>query len=267
MKYFDKGNNKLIFTGFDSVPKSWELHWKKIDIEEAISSEKNNRFILDLLKKYMPDKKGCIIEGGCGIASKVYSMELCGYNVIGIDFSYSTLNRVKRKFQNLKLLAADLNYLPIASSSIKVFWSLGLIEHFYQGYSELISEIYRVLEPGGFLFLSFVAMNPLRSLKARLGVYGDLHNYDGANFYQYALDKRTVKAHFLDSGFSVLEEGNLGGIKGLKEEVRYFRRSLQKLYDYKPSSIITKLFKYGLDKLWAPMFGHMHFFVLKKSNN
>jgi len=54
---------------------------------------------------------------------------------------------------------SDVRKLNFPDHYFDGYWSLGVIEHFYKGYDEIIHKIYRVLHPGGFLFLTVPEMS------------------------------------------------------------------------------------------------------------
>lgn len=66
MKYYDKANRRLVYIEESATPNFWDRHWNAENFKECIERAKNNRFVLKTLEKYIPDKKGNILEGGCG---------------------------------------------------------------------------------------------------------------------------------------------------------------------------------------------------------
>ena len=44
------------------------------------------------------------------------------------------------------------------------------IEHFIDGYDAILSEMYRVIKEGGYLFLTVPSMSIIRKVKAALGM-------------------------------------------------------------------------------------------------
>ena len=55
-----------------------------------------------------------------------------------------------------------------AQESVDAYWSLGVIEHFFNGYKEIAEEANRILKNKGFIFLTFPSMNILRKQKQNL---------------------------------------------------------------------------------------------------
>ena len=114
----------------------------------------------------------------------------------------------------------DVRSLPFADNSFDGYWSLGVIEHFPEGYDKIASEMLRVLKPGAFLFLTFPSFNGLRKARAASGKYleytGKLKN--NSNFYQFAFDPKIIIKNFSSIGFSFIEHRGLASLGGLAEE-------------------------------------------------
>lgn len=261
-KYYDRLNRRLVFVGRHSDSAYWDTRWQTEDFEKLVK-ETEDKLIVKMAKKYLLPGAN-VFEGGCGRGDKAYSLFREGYNVYGVDYAKETVKEVNQYAPELKITVGDVAELKFDDNFFDGYWSLGVIEHFYNGYESALREMFRTLKPGGYLFISFPAMSPFRNLKARLGLYENLNgNYEN-KFFQYAFNKNAVKAQFARAGFQILEERSLSGLKGFKDEVGIFKNSFQKLYDYKASTFIARIFKHGLDKLLSPFFGHMYFMALKK---
>ncbi len=261
---YDKGKSRLVYIGKAATPDFWNSHWDAESFKEAVEKGKDNRFVLKTLDKYIPDKKGRILEGGCGRGQVVYCMHIHGYKAIGIDFAEKTIERVKETFPELDVRVGDVRNLPFPDDYFTGYWSLGVIEHFWEGYYDILKEMRRVLISGGYVFLTFPYMSPLRRLKTKLGLYKEFKGEGEDNFYQFALDSAAVIKDFEQLGFKLLEKKPTSGLKGFKDEVSIFKPILQKLYDYQGKSLWIKGFRYILDKMLAILgAGHMMFLVFK----
>lgn len=265
--YYDKENGRLVYIGGSATPDFWDSHWIQENFRKGIERGKNNRFILKTLNMYIPDKKGKILEGGCGMGQVVYCMHVHGYESIGIDFAKETIERVKEAIPELDVMVGDVRDLPFPDDYFSGYWSLGVIEHFYEGYQDILKETQRILINGGYLFLSFPYMSPLRRLKAKLWLYNDFKGEGRENFYQFALDPDIVIKDFEAIGFKLLDKKPTSGLKGFKDEISMFRPILQKLYDYQGKSLWVRGFKFVLSKVMATFAGHMIFLVFKNTQS
>ena len=100
----------------------------------------------------------------------------------------------------------DVRSLELESDSIDGYWSIGVIEHFYEGYSDISREMHRGLRSGGYVFLSFPSMNPLRKIKGKLGLYQDFNENKINDFYQFCLDPDDVIKNFQSLGMIKVKE-------------------------------------------------------------
>lgn len=262
--YYDKENKRLVqIEERAAVPDFWDRHWEAEKFKGIIEGGENNKFVLKTLNKYIPDKKGKILEGGCGMGRVVYCMQAHGYESVGVDFAEKTIERVKETFPELDVRVRDVRDLQFPDNYFTGYWSIGVIEHFWNGYHDILKEMRRVLIPGGYLFLTFPYMSPLRKLKAKLGLYEEFKGEGKENFYQFALDPETVINDFEAIGFKLLDKKPIGGLKGFKDTINMFKPLLQKLYDYQGKSLWIRGLIFVLDKAFAIFAGNQIFFVLK----
>jgi len=265
--FYDNTENRLIFIEKKATPERWDNHWLLDDTNarKAIDKGKGDNFVTRITLKFLVPDAGGILEGGCGNGKHVSALAKKGFRVIGIDSAPSTVSVLNKNAPELDIRLGDLRNLPLKDTSMAGYWSLGVIEHYYHGYTDIAKEMVRVLKPGGYLFLTFPYMSPIRRLKAILGLYPIYHGHDEPeDFFQYALDHNKVLNQFSMMGFSICLFQPQAGLKGLKDEVRFLRVPLQKLYDYRGENIFIRGFRYFLDQVFSPLTGHSCLNVLKK---
>ena len=214
----------------------------------------------------MPDKEGLILEGGCGPGHVVYAMHVHGYRCMGIDIAKRTIGRIKETFPELDVSVGDVRSLPFPDSYFRGYWSGGVIEHFWEGYDDVLKEMYRVLVKGGYLFISFPSMSFLRRQKVKLARYEEVNTdiIERENFYQFAFDREKVISDFQAAGFELLDSSPQSGLKGLKDEISLLRPLLQRYYDYTGRNLLISGSKLLLDKILASFAGHTVFLVFQK---
>jgi len=122
----------------------------------------------------------------------------------------------------------------------------------------------RTLREGGFLFITFPFMSPLRRLKVKMGMY-PCHTVNDAkskceNFYQFALSAKKVQHDLKRFGYCLVERRSLEGIKGLKDEVKIVNPWLQEVYDGKRGRIYRPL----LDAFLLLFAGYIVLLVMQK---
>ena len=263
--YYDKEARRLVYIGESATPDFWDRHWDTESFRKSIERGKDDRFILKTLRKYIPDKNGRILEGGCGRGQVVYCMQTHGHKAIGVDFAEKTIERTKQVFPELDVRVGDVRDLHFPDDYFVGYWSIGVIEHFWDGYYDILKEIRRVLISGGYAFLTFPYMSPLRRSKARLGLYQEFGRQEKESFYQFALNPSTVIKDFEASEFKLVERTPYSGIKGFKDEVSMFKPWLQRLFDYQGRSLWVRGFSFVLDKLLAIFAGHVILLVLRNT--
>lgn len=262
MIVYDAKNQRLAIFQKKATPDFWDEHWQQDDLKKAVSSKQIYHFLKSVTAKYLkPGTK--ILEGGCGIGQVVFNLQSWGYKAYGVDFAEQTIQTVKNLVPNLKLTVQDVRKLDFPDHFFDGYWSLGVIEHFYEGYDEITNEMARVLKPGGYLFLTFPVMSPLRKLKARLHLYPKLDvTMNTQHFYEFMLNPDSVKKNLKRLGFTLMKSHPYDALKGLKDEVTFLQPVLQRIYNGK--GIFTRGTRFLFTVIFARITGHMMLFVLKK---
>lgn len=267
MKVYLKNKNSIAEFKEKADGDFWDRHWRVDDLKDYITSCRNNDFIIQPLRKYLPDEQGLILEGGCGRAQNVYCMKYNGYNAVGVDFAGETVNAVNRILPELDVRLCDVRNLPFKDGEIAGYWSLGVIEHFWHGYTGILDEMARVIRrEKGYLFLTFPHMSPLRRIKALLNLYpSNYTDTDIESFYQYCLDHIQVLNDLGERGFILREKIPFDGIKGFKDEVCLLRTYFQKVYDgRKLNTRIGRRIAGLLDKAFKPVASHGVLLIMEK---
>ena len=262
-KFFDKQNNRLVFVGKKTSPCFWNTHWEIFDLKENIATFSKYNFVVRVTKKCLRPEGGPILEGGCGIGQNVYALTKCGFRCIGVDYAKKTVAKVNEFVPYIEVRYGDVRKLEFEDSYFAAYWSLGVIEHFYNGYDEIVLEMKRVLKNGGYLFCTFPYLSPLRIFKAKLRFYPLFNNTTPDDFYQYAFDYKVVLKDLKKIGFVLKYKKALGGVKGFKDEISPVKNRLQKLYDYKGNSLLLRGLRFSLNRALSFFAGHMMLLVLR----
>ncbi|ODS37375.1 hypothetical protein BEH94_07820 [Candidatus Altiarchaeales archaeon WOR_SM1_SCG] len=264
-RYYDKVNHCLVYIEQKASSDFWDSHWNIDDFKSMVEGSKNNSFILKNTRRFF--QKGKILEGGCGMGGNVYCLHYNGYSAFGVDFARKTVEKINKHFPELNVTEGDVRNLKFDDDFFNGYWSLGVIEHFYEGYDDILKEMERVVNKGGYVFLTFPYMSPLRRFKVKLGLYEKYNNdIDLNNFYQFALDAVAVKNNFKKHGF-VLKYGKpFDGLKGFKDEISILKPILQKLYDYKGGNYLIHRFRSLLTNFLAKFSAHCMLMIFQKKN-
>lgn len=262
MKYIAENKEKIIQVGESANSRFWDTHWNYDRIEAKVKEGLKNRLLIKYTQKYLlPPAK--VIDAGCGLGQNVYALDVLGYDSYGIDFAAETVGKVKEKFPKLKLSIQDVRRLDYPDNFFDGYWSLGVIEHFWDGYDNIITEANRTIKKDGFLFLTIPSMSPLRKLKTKFNLYKKMdQKSEPVGFYCFILDKTVTVNSIEKMGFKLIEQRSYGAIKGIKDEVRFLNSIFQKIYD--SQNLILKMIRYGINLLFDGLAGHMTLFVFKK---
>jgi ubiquinone/menaquinone biosynthesis C-methylase UbiE len=142
------------------VKREFEEEWGNTSVETLLETNEypRAREEFSCFEKYMP-QNGLVLEAGCGLGPKLLYFEEKNYNIIGVDYVLSALARVKAYKAAVKLAQSDVHVLPFSDASFEAYLSYGVVEHFPQGPHQAINEAYRVLKPGGLIFMMVPADN------------------------------------------------------------------------------------------------------------
>lgn len=170
--------------------------------------------------KWLKDKK--CLDAGCGSGRYSVALALHGASSItAIDISESGLKEAKRRaaeFSQISFQQASVLDLPFDDATFDFVWSAGVIHHTVD-FDKALSELTRVLRPGGKLFLLVYGSGGLRwkAIKAMRPIVIDL----GYEFIDKAIDDSGLPAnnrkHFMDDLFVPVQK--LTSLKELQENL------------------------------------------------
>ncbi|MFH1858496.1 MAG: class I SAM-dependent methyltransferase [Candidatus Omnitrophota bacterium] len=181
--------------------------WRDESLEENLSLCAVQT-LHDLLLSTLP-KKGKILEAGCGLGRWVIYLNERGYQTVGLEIYEDALKPARRQYPHCPFVVGNVLKLPYLKNSFDAVISLGVLEHFEEGPREALQEIYRILKPGGILFLTVPFESFLRRwihrpyhhttifVKKSLGK--DFH------FGEYRYHQREMEQFLLESGFQIRE--------------------------------------------------------------
>lgn len=120
-----------------------------------------NGLVLCLLKREGIKRDGKILDAGCGTGGLLIEMSK-KYNVQGIDVSSEALKFCNKR--KVKARLGSLEELPFKSETFDAVTSIDVIYHkFIKDDTKAVSELVRVLKPGGILILRAPAFNFLKN--------------------------------------------------------------------------------------------------------
>jgi SAM-dependent methyltransferase len=208
-----------------------ELYWQRGLAGQGLGEYRG------LYQQYLP-READVLEAGCGLGQVVLSLRHHGYRAVGLDFAKNTIDQLSERFPDYGFLAGDIRELPYLDNSFDAYISLGVIEHFQCGQSQMLREASRVVRSNGLAFVSVPAFNGYRRFRAAFGAY-DLVT-PTMPFFEDCYSEEELSSLLSDAGFrtlrfvytnpvmTVMQESSLRGLYRRIEDVRYVRGLVDK---------------------------------------
>ncbi len=165
-----------------------------------------------LLERWLPRGVGPVLKTDLfdeAVSEGVYpALALGSDSVVGLDVSLAVLAGARNRYPGLVASAADVRSLPLRSDSFGAVVSLSTLDHFEseQDIPAALSELFRVLRPGGMLLLTLDNLaNPVIRIRNALPFW--MTNGSGLLPYPVGKTYGPAKAGALVSaaGFQVVE--------------------------------------------------------------
>ena len=157
-----------------------------------------------------------VLDVGCGEGNFAAALAQEGIAVVGVDVAEEPLRRARARHPalDLRIVPAEGPW-PLPDASFDVVWAGETIEHVADT-AGWLSQVRRVLRPGGSLLLSTPAHGRLAMLRLALsGRAFDAHfdpRADHLRFYT----RRTLTRLLGDFGFEDVEVRGAGGVPGAR---------------------------------------------------
>jgi SAM-dependent methyltransferase len=261
-KFYDPSGDRLVYVRSFATADFWDAQWAQILERDFVRSlPRRGSLVTRVTLKFLPIGSS-ILEGGCGTGFNSRHLREIGYQVTALDFANNTIAWLVKNLPEINPILGDVRALPFDDDFFDGYWSLGVIEHFYDGYDDVLKEISRVLRPGGYLFLTFPYLSPMRKLFIRCGFYQRWLGDKKDNFYQYALNHHDVCQRFIESGFKLESVKPLLGLSGVEDLWPTLEKLTEKL---RSGGLIYKIIGAILNKTIEPLASHMVLLVLRKN--
>ncbi len=161
------------------------------DYWNGISEKKKftTPFQAEAFSKYV-GKDSLIADIGCGYGRTLNELHELGYtHLLGFDFSSGMIKRGRRQFPELDLRVKEDETIALPDSSVDAVILFAVLTCIVkdEDQKQLISEIHRILKPGGIIYVNDFLLNKDERNVARytqyqiqLGVYGAFELPEGA---------------------------------------------------------------------------------------
>ena len=134
----------------------WENRWSSIDVDDAMTNKNQYplKFTINAIK--YSDKSQKILEAGCGPGRIVKFLFNLGYDVTGIDFIDTAIQKIKKNNPLLKVSTQSILKTNFRNNEFDTILAFGLYHNFdIQNIKLSLNETFRILKSGGVLCFSF----------------------------------------------------------------------------------------------------------------
>ncbi|MCP4264280.1 MAG: class I SAM-dependent methyltransferase [Candidatus Brocadiaceae bacterium] len=244
-------DSRVVYYNISPPPGSnlWDQHWEETSksVSEIYSRYENGHLGYGLLRhvflKYLP-KGGRILEAGCGLGQFVLALRARGYNCMGIDFAFQTIQNLKKHFPDITVMVGDICHLNLKDECLDAYISLGVVEHFREGPVVPLREAFRVLKEGGTLIVSVPQAFQWRRLDANSE---NTPLPDKAAFYQYAFLPDEFREFLKIAGFTIKAEYGCSLHYAFRLRFKAFRKLLARFPKLSYIDFLTDRLQLGPD--------------------
>ncbi len=211
------------------VEDFWTQRWdKNVELPKPDSVEKREEFQLmqPFLRTLPPDSR--ILDGGCGMGEWTVFLTNQGFQGVGLDISKRTITRLQELLPTYRFATGDIRHTEFDDASFDAYFSWGTFEHFENGLAECVQEAYRILKPGGYLFVSVPYQNlrHVRQGSQWKNKNAPLPQSEAApptsiRFYQWRLTRSELAQELGRQGFHVLDIVPIQKKHGLKRTLHH----------------------------------------------
>ncbi len=134
--------------------------WDEILKREEFRTEEPNKAVVKLVSFLKARNVKKMLDLGCGAGRHLVFLARKGFEVYGTDISEIGLDQARRQLRKEELEAelkrSDMTVIPYADSFFDALISIWVIYHNpLEAMRKTVSEIHRVLNEGGLVFLTF----------------------------------------------------------------------------------------------------------------
>lgn len=127
---------------FDKIAHRYD-EWYKTKVGGYVDRTEK-KLVFSMIKT----KHGDALDLGCGTGNYTLELYKRGFQVVGVDISRRMLKIAQKKLPNVKFIKANAYSLPFEDNTFDLVLSVTMLEFIHEP-EKVLSEVYRVLKPGG----------------------------------------------------------------------------------------------------------------------
>jgi SAM-dependent methyltransferase len=251
---------RLVYLDEKATPAFWDHRWQAEGKPGPVNPRDE---VITITAKYLP-RGARVLEGGCGRANKVNAMASAGYLATGVDFAEDSVRQARLNYPELDIRQGDVRSLDFPDGHFDGYWSIGVIEHFWDGYGPILAEAARVLRPKGVLFLTAPWFSPYRARKSSNGSYRSVEfPSEPESFYQFALGRAEIAAQLTRHGFELLRWQGLASEISMMEDMAALSGPIHWLFG-SGGSVLKRVLRRAVSGALNPYCGHSFLAVARR---
>ncbi len=139
--------------------KAW--NWEKMQRESWMKPSEESFYYAE---KWRAEGRKRMLDLGCGLGRHSILFDSKGFTVTAIDLSEYGVNHLrewqKKNGTDFRTVVGDMTELPFADNAFDCIYSYHVLSHTdSEGIKRIISEIHRVLRPGGEIYFDLCSKN------------------------------------------------------------------------------------------------------------
>ncbi len=185
------------------VERYWTEMWDKVadrgQHARKIENTEEYRAIETYIRQLPASAK--LLDGGCGLGDFVVYFHDRGFQSLGYDISRKTISLLQQRFPGVAFQDGDIRKTGLPDADVDAYYSWGVFEHFENGMKDCVTEAYRVLKPGGYLFITVPFDNIRQSLRAAFEAPKPFDKR--SRFYQWRFTRAELAREIEACGFKL----------------------------------------------------------------